>query len=70
VPADCTQDNAIDVIAMGHAASDGPCCERSVPHAGEHDGSGIEYWKVVCNGPQGPAPVQPLVAGCSGAAVG
>jgi hypothetical protein len=28
-----------------------------------------EYWKVVCNGPQGPAPVQPLVAGCSGAAV-
>jgi hypothetical protein len=53
-PADCTQDNAIDVIAMGRVASEFSCMQegmialaslaiRARPN---------EYWKVVCVGPR------------------
>jgi hypothetical protein len=53
-PADCTQDNAIDVIAMGHVASELSCMQESMIalaslaiHARPN-----EYWKVVCVGPR------------------
>jgi hypothetical protein len=58
-PADCTQDNAIDVIAMGQAANEQSCTQDSMMtlaalavRAGPS-----EYWKVVCVGPQKPRPV-------------
>jgi len=58
-PADCTQENAIDSIAMGYDATVQSCASDSMmalaaiatqPRPGE-------YWKVVCIVPRGPAPV-------------
>jgi hypothetical protein len=50
--ADCTQDNAIDVVAMGSAANELSCMQDSMMtlaslaiQAGPN-----EYWKVVCVG--------------------
>jgi hypothetical protein len=58
-PADCMQDNAIDVIAMSHAANELSCMQDSMMtlaslavQAGPN-----EYWKVICIGPEKPAPV-------------
>ncbi len=57
--ADCTQDNAIDVVAVGNAANELSCMQDSMMalaslavQAGPN-----EYWKVVCVGPQRPGPV-------------
>jgi hypothetical protein len=57
--ADCTQDNAIDVVAMGSTANELSCMQDSMMtlaslaiQAGPN-----EYWKVVCVAPRGPAPV-------------
>ena len=53
-PADCTQDNAIDVVAMGRAANELSCIQDSMMtlaslaiQAGPN-----EYWKVVCVSPR------------------
>jgi hypothetical protein len=58
-PADCTQDNAIDVIAMSEAPNELFCMQDSMMalaslavQAGPN-----EYWKIVCAGPQRPGPV-------------
>ena len=53
-PAECTQANAIDVVAMGRAANELSCVQGSmmtlaslaIP-AGPN-----EYWKVVCVAPR------------------
>jgi hypothetical protein len=57
--ADCTQDNAIDVVAMGSAANELSCMQDSMMtlaslaiQAGPN-----EYWKVVCVSGREPAPV-------------
>ena len=57
--ADCTQDNAIDVVAMGNAANELSCMQDSMMtlaslaiQAGPN-----EYWKVVCVSGRKPAPV-------------
>jgi hypothetical protein len=57
--ADCTRDNAIDVVAMGSAANELSCMQDSMMtlaslavQAGPN-----EYWKVVCVASRGPAPV-------------
>ena len=49
-PANCTQDTAIDVVAMGNAANELSCMQDSLMtlaslaiQAGPN-----EYWKVVC----------------------
>jgi hypothetical protein len=57
--ADCTQDNAIDVIPMGHAANDLSCMQDSMMTlaALAVTAGPSEYWKVVCVGPQKPNPV-------------
>ncbi len=56
---DCTQDNAIDVIAMSQVPNELFCIQDSMMalaslavQAGPN-----EYWKVVCVGPQRPGPV-------------
>jgi hypothetical protein len=58
-PADCTPDNAIDVIAMSDVPNELFCLQDSMMalaslavRAGPN-----EYWKVVCAGPQRPGPV-------------
>ena len=58
-PAECTQDNAIDVIAMSEAPNELFCMQDSMMalaslavQAGPN-----EYWKIVCAGPQRPGPV-------------
>ena len=57
--AECTQDNAIDAIAMSQIPDELFCLQDSMMalaslaiQAGPN-----EYWKVVCVGPQGPGPV-------------
>ena len=49
-PADCTQDNAIDVIAMGRSANELSCMQDGMTTlAGLAVQAGPnEYWKVVC----------------------
>jgi hypothetical protein len=58
-PAECSQDNAIDVIAMSDAPNELFCMQDSMMalaalavQAGPN-----EYWKIVCVGPQIPGPV-------------
>ena len=58
-PAECTQDNATDVIAMSEAPNELFCMQDSMMalaslavQAGPN-----EYWKIVCAGPQRPGPV-------------
>jgi hypothetical protein len=53
-PANCAQDTAIDVVAMGSAVSELSCMQDSMMtlaslaiQAGPN-----EYWKVVCVGPR------------------
>ena len=58
-PADCTQENAIDSVAMSYAATEQSCASDSMMALAAlaiqpKDG---EYWKVVCTVPLGPAPV-------------
>jgi hypothetical protein len=59
VQADCTQDTAIDVVAMGSSVNELSCMQDSMMtlaslaiQAGPN-----EYWKVVCVRPQKPGPV-------------
>jgi hypothetical protein len=50
-PAECTQDNAIDVIAMSHAPNELFCLQDSMMALASlaiQAGPG-EYWKVVCS---------------------
>jgi hypothetical protein len=58
-PAECAQDNAIDVVAMGHAANELSCMQDSMMTLGALavQAGPNEYWKVMCIGPQRPAPV-------------
>jgi hypothetical protein len=49
-PADCTQDNAIDVVALSHADNEIMCMQESMTalaslavQAGPN-----EYWKIIC----------------------
>jgi hypothetical protein len=58
-PADCTQDNAIDVIAMGRSANELSCMQDSMMTLGSLavQAGPNEYWKVVCVAPREPAPV-------------
>jgi hypothetical protein len=57
--ADCTQDNAMDVVAMGHAANELSCMQDSMMTLASLavQARPNEYWKVVCVAPRGPAPV-------------
>jgi hypothetical protein len=56
-PADCTRDNAIDIVAMGHADNELSCMrERMATLAALAVQAGSnEYWKVVCAAPEKPA---------------
>jgi hypothetical protein len=58
-PAECTQANAIDIIAMSQVPNELFCIQDSMMalaslavQAGPN-----EYWKVVCVGPQSPGPI-------------
>jgi hypothetical protein len=57
--ADCTQENAIDVVAMGRAANELSCMQDSMMTLASLaiQARPNEYWKVVCVGPERPAPV-------------
>jgi hypothetical protein len=56
--ADCTRDNAIDIVVLGHADNELSCMRESMMtlaalavRAGSN-----EYWKVVCGGPEQSVP--------------
>jgi hypothetical protein len=53
-PADCTQDNAIDVIAISSAANELSCMQDSMTALASLaiQARPNEYWKVVCLGPR------------------
>ncbi len=53
-PADCTQANAIDVIAMGSAANELSCMQDSMMTLASLaiQARPNEYWKVVCVSPR------------------
>jgi len=58
-PAECTQDNAINVIAMGDSANELSCMQDSMMTlAGLAVQAGPnEYWKVVCGDPRERIPI-------------